>query len=407
MTWALDDICFIDSETRRVRHATCGDVTISGGALYSRHAFATIWGWGAGSAPVEVVALDDGFDERLTWEIDAPDWLKRFYDRADRGKAVFAAWNMAFDRMIWNGPESDFPPLRIDMTIDVMAQAAASGLPTKLGHAAKWLGCTQKLDTGSGLIKLFEPPNGATPQDRPEDWEEFRRYGGTDVEALRDIYTMTRPLPREEWEVYWANEAINDRGMGVDRGFMAAAANLSTESEGHINRQIAAATSGDVSKVSEVQRILKWAEPLLSLHAPAAREALIEKTLVLWEDGRVRRPEKLSLAREKLEKVLVVLDAQRERLGVLPPELEAVYEVLTLRHYGGSTTPKKFAKAIGMIVDVGNTGSRLTGQYVFNGAPGTGRFSSRGVQTHNLTRAHLGDLEEDAIEEIKEIAGAG
>jgi hypothetical protein len=42
-------------------------------------------------------------------------------------------------------------------------------------------------------------------------------------------------------------------------------------------------------------------------------------------------------------------------------------------------------------------------QYVFGGASQTGRFSSRGVQIHNLPRASLGADEEAAIIEINDI----
>jgi hypothetical protein len=45
---------------------------------------------------------------------------------------------------------------------------------------------------------------------------------------------------------------------------------------------------------------------------------------------------------------------------------------------------------------------RLPGQYVFNGAQQTGRFSSRGVQVHNLTRKALKN-EAAAIEAISSI----
>ena len=92
--------------------------------------------------------------------------------------------------------------------------------------------------------------------------------------------------------------------------------------------------------------------------------------------------------------MLVYLDVLQEREG-LSDELQRVHELLTLRHYGGSATPGKFLKALNV-----SHGGRLKGQYVFNGAPQTGRFSSRGVQIHNLTRAHLAELEDAALNVI-------
>ena len=83
------------------------------------------------------------------------------------------------------------------------------------------------------------------------------------------------------------------------------------------------------------------------------------------------------------------------------------FDVLQLpetRLFGASATPKKFAKTLPMLTDE----DRLCGQYVFNGAQQTGRFS-RGVQVHNLTRAFVGmedrapEREAEAIEFINDL----
>lgn len=403
---SIDDICFKDSETRRLPDCTHGSVVEVGGYRYFPSSFATIWTWAAGEAPVDIAALDDGFDERLTWETDAPDWLKHFYERAERGEAYFAAWNMAFDRGVWNGPNSDFPPLRVDMCIDVMAQAVAAGLPPKLGDAARWLGrallrgddIAQKVKDGKDLIKLFEPPNGKTPQSRPLKWKQFSRvYAPKDTEAMRAVYEHTLPLSREEWEVYWASEEINDRGMMIDRQLCAAASVLVDTNLARMNKQIKKLTGGKVNKVTEVQRIMKYVAPVLARHSEAY-DYMVKNLAKLDDDGKEIRPEKLSLSRDRLESVLAYL----KKLGdKMTPEEVVVYDLLTLRHYGGSATPGKFLKALNMSHE-----GRLKGQYVFNGAAQTGRFSSRGVQIHNLTRSHIGSLEGSAINALCDLEDA-
>lgn len=389
MKTPLENICFIDSETRRVPDATIEDVMHVGGYRYAEQAFATMWTYNIGEGPNSIFALDDGFHRRLSWHRDVPDEIKEFYGRAVHGHAWFVAWNMAFDRLIWNGPESDFPGLRPDMTLDAMAQAAASGLPTKLMHASKWVRGTQKLEQGSHLIKLFEPPNGSTPQSAPQEWTDFKEYGMVDTEAMRDIWKATRPLTPTEWQDYWVSEKINDRGMGLDTRLCAAASVLVDDSQAVINGQIAELTDGIVRKVTEAKRILRWV--LDRTTDPEALKPLIEKTEILSEDGDVIRPVKYSLGRERIEAVLAYYGSYDD----LSEMERAIVEVLELRLYGGSTTPAKFAKALRMQ----NEGS-LRGQYVFNGAPQTGRFSSRGVQIHNLTRSHLDELEDEAIEII-------
>ena len=389
----INDLCFIDSETRRVPNAPIGDVTEVGAYRHAEYAFPTMWTFAIGEDPVEIMALDDGFDERLTWDFDAPDHLKEFHERVLHGEAWYVAWNMAFDRLIWNGPESDFPLLRPENTLDAMAQAAASGLPTKLKHAAKWVGLTQKIEEGDHLIKIFEPPNGQTPQDRPEDWEGFKIYGCDDVAAMRDVFMSTRQMDDHERRVYWASERINDRGMGLDTRLCAAASVLVDDNKAIMSRRMDEITNGAVTAVTQVQRIVKWADPILRMR-PEARRYFIEKKEILNADGEVTRPEKLSLARERIEGALLYYEALEDRLEVE----DRLVEALVLRRFGGSNTPGKFMKALMMQL----TG-RLRGQYVFNGAPQTGRFSSRGVQVHNLTRDHLGELEETALQMISEI----
>lgn len=389
----IDDIAFIDSETRRIPDTKVLDVTHVGAYRYAPVAFATVWGWGVGeTGDITTASLDDGFHERLSWEVDAPDALKRHYERAEKGEAWFAAWNMAFDRQIWNSPQSDFPHLRADMTIDVMAQAAAAGLPAKLKDAAKFVGLTQKLDTGSHLIKIFEPPNGETPHTRPKDWVEFVEYGGTDVEAMRDIYRSTRSLSMEDWETYWANEEINDRGIGLDVDLCNDVAELVDASRGLMDDKVKELTQGTVTAVTQVKKILGFVSPILARDS-RAYNYLIDKKLVLFENGEVKRPEKLSLSRDRIENVVAYLGTRE-----LDDLAQAAYDVLVLRQYGGSNTPMKFRKAADASVD-----SRLQGQYVFNGARQTTRFSSRGVQVHNLARASHGDKEVLIIEAIKSL----
>ena len=94
-----------------------------------------------------------------------------------------------------------------------MVQAGISNLPTDLESASRYLGGEGKQEDGKKLIKLF-CVDGAAPSEHPEEWQRFLSYARQDVEAMREVYRQTRPLPREEWEQYWAFEHINRRGVG-------------------------------------------------------------------------------------------------------------------------------------------------------------------------------------------------
>ena len=394
-----DQLCFCDSETRSIVGGIAGDLTKCGAYRYvAEGAFANIWTWCIGDDPVEGMFLDDGFDERFTWDLDATDELKRFHDRALKGEAFYVAWNMNFDRQVWNGPASDFPEMRTDMAIDAMVQAASSGLPTKLEHAAQKMGFGGKQNDGLKLIKKFAPSDGMQPADDPEAWERYKTYGLKDTDLLRRIFKATRPLEKEEWHQYMVSERINDRGMLVDQELCRGAAAVAKANIKDMNIEIAHETDGAVDKVTQVARMLGWAAPILERWH--AKGPLVKVPLKLDDDNMIVTEEKLSMSRDRIEEVLVHIEHILEKLpnDPLTEELRAAQVVLVLRQYGGSNTPKKFQKILDYL-----EGGKLKGQYVFNGAPQTGRFSSRGVQIHNLARAHLGELENIIINLLGEV----
>ena len=149
----------------------------------------------------------------LDWDHAPPD-LRAAYDRG----ATFAAWNASFDAAIWNFSTLGFPFLPPERVIDAMVQAGVSNLPTDLESASRALGGAGKQKDGKELIKLF-CVEGAAPSEHPEKWQRFLSYARQDVEAMREVYRRTRPLPRAEWEQYWAFEHINRRGVERRPGF--------------------------------------------------------------------------------------------------------------------------------------------------------------------------------------------
>jgi DNA polymerase len=94
---------------------------------------------------------------------------------------------------------------------------------------------------------------------------------------------------------------------------------------------------------------------------------------------------KFSLKRERLERLLTMLEVKRAN-GGLSAEEEKAYEVATLRLYGAGASPKKFSRLEAQQVD-----GTLRGQYRFSGGFQTGRMSSRGAQIQNLARDVLGE----------------
>ena len=151
----------------------------------------------------------------LDWDHHAPDDLRAAFDRG----MIFAAWNATFDSAIWNYATLGFPFLEPERVIDPMIQAGVSNLPVDLESASRALGGEGKQKDGKQLIKLF-CIEGASPADHPEEWHRFLAYAKQDVEAMRDVYRRTRPLPLEEWREYWSFERVNRRGVMIDLPFV-------------------------------------------------------------------------------------------------------------------------------------------------------------------------------------------
>lgn len=385
-----ENFCFIDAETRATVTGPAGDLRETGVDVYQHHAFAIMWTWQIGEGEAKIMALHDGFNELLDWELDAPDDLKDFYERSLRGEAFFVAWNMGFDRHMWNCEASrlaGWPPLRIDMTLDAMAQGTAAGLPGKLEHASKACGFRGKLEGGSGLVQMFCGANGATPQSHPEHWKQFCDYGIQDTEELAKVFFATRMLPRSDWEDYWVSEKINERGFALDVDYAERAAAVAAANRARTNAAFSRLTLDEVPRVTNIQKLTTWVYDRLD--KAEARDIMVKKWAADEEDD--LKPAKLSLDKERLQALLVYFDNRDDLTDI---EVTIV-ELLNLRLYGGTSSPAKFSKMLLMQYE-----NVLRNQYTFNGAPQTGRFSSRGVQIHNLMRDSLGEDEVHVIEMI-------
>jgi DNA polymerase len=311
----------------------------------------------------------------LDWH-NAPDDLRAAF----LNDTMFAAWNASFDVPVWNYATLNFPFLDVERVIDPMVQTGVSNLPLDLEHASRYVGGTGKQEDGKELIKLF-CIEGAPPAEYPDKWQRFLNYACQDVEEMRFVYRRTRPLPRAEWEQYWAFERINQRGLHIDVPFVERAAALAAEDATVVNRRLNQLTGGAINSVNRAQRIAEW------MHNELA-DAVMREVLVCGApdddaDDEDPAPE-LSLTRDRVGRVLAMLDAKRA-VSALSDREAIVREVAELRLYGAGASPKKFSRLLAQHVD-----GVLRGQYRFAGAGQTGRVTSKGAQIQNITRDVLG-----------------
>jgi DNA polymerase bacteriophage-type len=244
--FSISDLDWFDFEVASAR-----DLKAAGTLRYATDAStrAIILAYAIGDAPALTWHADGAI---LDWD-NAPDDLRATFTRG----ATAAAWNASFDAAVWNYSTFGFPFLPPERVIDVMIQAGVSNLPTDLESASRALGGAGKQKDGKKLIKLF-CVEGAAPREHPEQWQRFLAYARQDVEAMREVYRRTRPLPLAEWQQYWAFEHINRRGVMIDVPFVRRAATLAEEDAVAIGRRLNELTGGAVTRVTQAKRIATW-----------------------------------------------------------------------------------------------------------------------------------------------------
>ena len=267
--------------------------------------------------------------------------------------AVKTAYNASFERTcLARYFHRPMPPEQWQCT---MVQAATMGLPGTLAQVGAILGLErQKMEEGKALIQYFcKPAKDGTrhyPQDAPEKWELFRRYNVRDVDVETTIREKLARWPRPQVELdAWAlDQAINDRGVRLDKTLLENALKL-----------------GDVYSA----RLIDEAQELTGLDNPRS-DAQLKGWLA--ERG-------------------VVTDSLDKKS--IPPLLEAatdntIKRVLRLRQELGKTSISKYAAMNRGLCEDGRVHNLL--QYY--GAGRTGRWAGRLVQVQNLPQNKLRDL---------------
>jgi DNA polymerase len=379
--------CFADSETR-----SPADVTIVGAYKMAAHpqTDVTVWGW----------CFEQGYGH--VW---SPDWawsgdnsaIDEVLEHVER-ELFLVAWHSGFDRTIWNAvmvPKYGWPHLHLEQVLCAQAQAEANNLPGKLEKAAEAAGAQHKKQrSGSRLMTKFAR---GTRGDWPAsyratdgDMSAWRSYCMHDCLSMRDVWNRCRPLTREEWAEFHASERINDRGAAVDVAFALAAAQYAQAEFKDINGQLAELTGDPAITVTNHPRKARWlhdhlwpSEELQALtERPARQKEIWEKDPETGEKvvTGVEEVERFGADRATREALLELL-VQDPYGDLFPRDLHRqVVQFIELVEAGNSAAARKFGAIANMQVD-----GRVYGQYSFNGAGQTGRFSSRGIQVHNLT----------------------
>lgn len=347
MTYKGKPVLFLDIETYSsediksaglYRYAEADDFEV----LLIQYAF--------GDDPVRVLDLKDPADNdralNLATAIIDPDIVK-------------VAHNAAFERTClgrWTGRY--LPP---EEWIDTMILCSYNGLPASLDQAGAALNLPeQKLAEGKALINYFCRPckptkaNGGRtrnlPEHAPEKWERFKVYGRRDVEVEREIYRrlIKTPVTPTEERVRCLDARIVERGVMIDRDFVAAAIDV------------------DTTYREQAEAEMRQLTGLPNPNSPAQLKAWLQAA---------------GIPVDCLDKKAV-----SELLGSAKDK--TVRRVLTLRQHLGKTSTTKYPAMERAACRDG----RVRWLLQYYGAARTGRWAGRLVQVQNLPQNHLDDI---------------
>ena len=329
----MSTFLFIDLESR-----SAVDLKRAGAHVYWEGASTDLW--------CACWALDDG--PVSTWwpGEPCPEPVRRHIEAG----GTVSGWNVGFERLGFEhrlGPAYGWPVPRPEQYNDTAAAAAAMGLPRDLGGASAALGLeVQKDMEGKALMMQLARPRRREPLtwwDTPEKLERLAAYCVVDVETERAARRRLVQLSADERAIWLLDAAINSRGIGIDRDLAQAMIAIVDQATARLNAEMEVVT-GHVEKASQAARLLEWTR----------RHGIEAETL----------------AKAALADLLARDD--------LPA---AVRRALEIRQEAAKASTAKLKAAIACT----GADGRARGLMLYHGA-GTGRWSGRLFQPHNLPR---------------------
>lgn len=240
--------------------------------------------------------------------------------------------------------------------------SATLGLPLSLRDVGTVLGLPrQKITAGKELVRYFCTPCKPTkanqnrtrnlPYHAPDKWQQFKQYNQRDVEVEMEITQKLNrfPVPQNEWENYWMDQDINDRGIRIDQRL--------------VNNAIKCQQKFHDQYLQTSQQLAGLANP----NSPIQLKDWLHRQ---------------GVETDSLSKATVA--------QLLQNTTDKVHQVLALRQLLSKSSVKKYqAMQKAMCKD-----GRVHGLLQFYGANRTGRWAGRLVQVQNLPRNSMPDLEE-------------
>lgn len=184
---------------------------------------------------------------------------------------LLEAHNNMFERLIWRhvmARRYGWPEVPAEQWRCSMAKARAHALPGALGKIGEVLNLPiQKDKEGERLLKFFAVPRDPTkanpdtwndPAKYPDDFAAYGRYNATDIAAESEVSIRCPDLTGDELEFWQADQAINWRGVHIDRAGVENCIAIIEQAHTTYNAELRVLTGGTVSTASELAKLKGW-----------------------------------------------------------------------------------------------------------------------------------------------------
>lgn len=234
-----------------------------------------------------------------------------------------------------------------------MALCRMHGLPGGLDKLSKIFKLDESIakdKRGKELIQVFCVPQRSgkylTKADRPEDWANFKVYGGSDITSMRVVW---KKCPKwnstpHMWAVWHLDQKMNMQGVAMDLLLAHGIVQGTTRAKKRYKDKVTDMTLGAVEAATQRNRLLAYLSEY-GVDLPDLTADTVERRL---EDEN------------------------------LP---EHVKELLRIRQQAAKASTAKAQRVLAQAV-----GGRLRNLLVMCGANRTGRWAGRTFQPQNLTR---------------------
>lgn len=294
-------------------------------------------------------------------------------------QVVFVAHNAAFEKAIWKHVmkgQHGYPPIDNTRWRDTTAWCARRRLPLRLEDVAKTLGLPQAKDTQGGVLVRKLNKHYAKTGSIECDAATLGRivsYCIQDVRTTMALFDATRFNADAEHDVWLLDQTINERGVQLDRDFVAAAQDV-------LDLALPALEAEFYQLVgcshNQRQKVLDW---------------------LRWEQG----VDIANMKKATVDALMGQEEDDEDNLGDEPAKDHVVYltddarRALGLRQLMRSSSVKKLQR---MDQCVSRDG-RARGLLQYHGA-GTGRWAGRLFQPQNFPRGTVKARPDLAVEAI-------